>query len=211
MDLSKDRRLTLALYGVLVILTFAAFSSVIHHDFVEYDDQDYVTENPQVQAGLTWSGIGWALKAHSANWIPLTWLSHMLDCEWFGLHAGCHHLTNLLLHIASTVLLFVVLKRMTRVIWPSALVALLFALHPLHVESVAWISERKDVLSALFFMLTLWAYTRYAGYAVQGQKSKVQSRKSDAPGADSKVQLRNSSSRYSAPYFYWLSVSLFSL
>ena len=113
--------------------------------------------------GLTGEGIAWAITAyHASNWHPLTWLSHMLDCQLYGLKPGGHHLTNVLLHAAAAMLLFLVLRRMTGALWPSAWVAAVFAIHPLRVESVAWVAERKDVLSGLFFMLTLWFYARYA-------------------------------------------------
>ena len=119
-------------------------------------------ENPHVRAGLTLQGAIWAFtSSYAANWVPLTWLSHMTDWSLFGFHAGAHHLTSVLLHGLSALLLFAGLYRMTGERWPSALVAFLFALHPLHVESVAWIAERKDVLSGLFWFLTIWAYIRY--------------------------------------------------
>jgi len=147
----------------LAAATFAVYWQVTNHDFVSFDDNVYVTQNSHVQAGVTKKNIIWALTRIDANfWHPLTWLSHMLDCELFGLDAEMHHLTNLLFHIANTLLLFWVIKRMTGALWRSAFVAALFALHPLHVESVAWISERKDVVSTLFWMLTMWAYVRYA-------------------------------------------------
>ena len=118
--------------------------------FTNYDDNVYVTANPRVRSGLTLRGLAWALRTgYAGNWHPLTWLSHMLDCQLFGLNAGAHHLVNVLFHVANTLLLFRVLRRMTGALWRSALVAALFALHPLHVESVAWVAERKDVLSAL--------------------------------------------------------------
>lgn len=148
---------------LLVAATLLAFWPVTGHDFVNYDDPDYVTSNLHVQRGLTWDGTAWAFKAtHASNWHPLTWLSHMLDAQLFGLNAGGHHTTNLGLHIANSVLLLLLLRRLTGALWPSFFVAALFALHPLHVESVAWVSERKDVLSTLFFLLTLGAYERYA-------------------------------------------------
>ncbi len=146
----------------LVLSTLVVFWQVRHHDFVHYDDFLYVTENEQVQAGLTLEGITWAFTTIDAsNWHPLTWLSHMLDCELFGVNPGPHHLVNLFFHIANTLILFFVFKRMTGNFWPSGFIAALFALHPLHVESVAWIAERKDVLSTLFWLLTMWGYTRY--------------------------------------------------
>jgi hypothetical protein len=129
--------------------------------FVRFDDPDYVTKNPQVAAGLTWAGIKWAMTTgHASNWHPLTWLSHMVDVQLFGVSSGPHHLMNLLLHTLNAVLLFVALRRMTSSVAQSAFVAALFAVHPLHVESVAWVSERKDVLSAFFWMLTLLALRR---------------------------------------------------
>jgi len=147
---------------VLVLATFAAFEPVRHNEFVNYDDDDYVTENPQVTGGISWESMVWAFtSSHVGNWHPVTWLSHMLDCEFFGLEPPGHHLVNLLFHLVNTLLLFAVLKRMTGVIWRSAFVAAVFALHPLHVESVAWVSERKDVLSTLFWLLTMAAYLRY--------------------------------------------------
>ena len=147
----------------LGLITLAVFSPCLTHDFLRYDDQQYVTENAHVQAGLSWPGVLWAFRSSYAyNWHPVTWLSHMLDCQLYGLKPAGHHLTNLLLHTANTLLLFLLLCRMTGALWRSACVAALFGLHPLHVESVAWIAERKDVLSAFFFMLTLWAYGHYA-------------------------------------------------
>ena len=145
----------------LGLITLALYLPVLHHSFVEYDDQQYVTDNPLVQAGLSWRGLVWAFGFHAGNWHPLAWLSHMLDCQLFEARAWGHHLTNVLLHIASTLLLFLVLDRMTGAVWRSVAVAALFAWHPLHVESVAWVAERKDVLCALFWMLTLWFYVRF--------------------------------------------------
>ncbi len=147
--------------AALGLITLALYLPALQHGFVEYDDQQYVTDNPRVQAGLTRTGLIWAFGFHAGNWHPLAWLSHMLDCQLFGARAWGHHLTNVLLHVASTLLLFLVLNRMTRALWRSAAVAALFAWHPLHVESVAWIAERKDVLCAFFWMVTLWFYVRY--------------------------------------------------
>jgi tetratricopeptide (TPR) repeat protein len=147
---------------LLALATLIVFLPVSANDFVNYDDPDYVTSNSHVQGGLSWSNVVWAFETgFASNWHPLTWLSHMLDYQLFGQHAGGHHLISVLFHIVNTVLLFQLLNRMTGGLWQSALVAALFALHPLHVESVAWVSERKDVLSALFFLLTLDAYARY--------------------------------------------------
>jgi tetratricopeptide (TPR) repeat protein len=153
---------TALICGALAIVTFAAFWQVLFYGFTNLDDDLYVTENPDVQGGLSRQSIVWAFRApHQAFWHPLTMLSHMLDCELFGLNPHGHHLTNILLHIANTLLLFIVLNRMTGGFWKSAFVAAAFALHPLHVESVAWVAERKDVLSTLFWMLTMLAYLYY--------------------------------------------------
>ncbi len=147
----------------LAAATILVYWQVHSFEFVNYDDTDYVSANPTVQQGLSWKNIGWAFTTgHASNWHPVTWLSHMLDCTLFGVRPGAHHLTNLFLHVANTLLLFGLLKKFAGAIWRSAFVAALFALHPLHVESVAWISERKDVLSTFFFLLTLAAYFRYA-------------------------------------------------
>lgn len=148
---------------VLILACLALYSPVRHHAFVNYDDPDYVTANPHVLAGLTVAGVRWALTStYGANWFPLTWISHMLDVELFGLDAGRHHLTSAVLHACSAVLLFLAFLRMTGARWRSAFVAAAFALHPLRVESVAWAAERKDVLCGLFWMLALLAYARYA-------------------------------------------------
>jgi protein O-mannosyl-transferase len=152
----------LVVCGLLLVAVAIVFGQTVRYDFVNYDDQLYVYDNLQVAHGLTAEGIAWAFTTgHASNWHPLTWLSHMLDCQLYGLHAGGHHLTNILLHAATVILLLLVLWRMTGEFWPSAFVAAVFAIHPLRVESVAWVSERKDVLSGLFFMLTLWAYVSY--------------------------------------------------
>jgi Tfp pilus assembly protein PilF len=146
----------------LAAATAAVYWPVRHFEFTNYDDTLYVTENPHVQGGLTPQSIAWAFTtAHFSIWAPLTWLSCMLDCQLFRLNAGAHHTVNVLFHIANALLLFIVLNRMTAAAWRSAVVAALFALHPLHVESVAWVAERKDVLSTFFWMLTLLAYVCY--------------------------------------------------
>lgn len=146
----------------LVAFTVANFAGAGRFEFVRFDDPDYVTLNPRVSAGLTWSGFEWAMTTgHAANWHPLTWLSHMLDVQLFGMNPGPHHLVNVAFHVINTLLLFTVLFRATRVVGRSVFVAGLFAVHPLHVESVAWVSERKDVLSACMWMLTLLAYTSF--------------------------------------------------
>jgi Flp pilus assembly protein TadD len=146
----------------LAAITFTIFGQTLRHEFVNYDDDRYVYEDAVVSKGITSAGIAHAFAQGSwANWDPLTTLSHMLDCQFYGLHAGGHHLTNVLLHIASVILLFLALRKMTGGLWQSAFVAAVFAIHPLHVQSVAWVAERKDTLSGFFFMLTLWAYARY--------------------------------------------------
>src|SRR5213079_3084276 len=160
---------------LLAVATLAVYAQVAGHGFVSYDDPDYVSGNPYARAGLTRAGLSWALTTgHASNWHPLTWLSHMLDCQLFGLRAGAHHLVSVGFHVANTLLLFLLLRRMTRALWRSALVAALFALHPLHVESVAWVSERKDVLSAFFWFLTFWFYTQYVeATKVQNSRPKA--------------------------------------
>jgi protein O-mannosyl-transferase len=144
-------------------VTFCVYARTTGNGFVGIDDDLFVVNNAHVQQGLSWEGIKWALTEHATDyWHPLPWMSHMLDVSLFGKWAGGHHLSSLLLHIANTLLLFGFLRYATRRLWASAFVAGLFALHPLHVESVAWAAERKDVLSTLFFFATLWAYARYA-------------------------------------------------
>ena len=148
---------------LLALITLVAYLPVARDGFVNFDDDDYVTNNQIVQNGLAWAGIKWAFTTwHASNWHPLTWLSHMTDCELFGLNAGAQHYINVLFHTANSVLLLLLLFRLTGALWPAAFVAALFAWHSLHVESVAWISERKDVLSTCFGLLALLAYARYA-------------------------------------------------
>ena len=173
------KSLTAKIGLALAAITLLVYLPMLWHGFVNYDDPDYITSNPHVQAGLTWPGIVWAFQSGEAsNWHPLTWISHMADWQLFGEHAAGHHLVNLLFHTASALLLFILLRRLTGTLWRSAFVAALFAWHPLHVESVAWASERKDVLSAFFWMLTLLAYVRYAK-----AQSTVESRESKAGDA----------------------------
>jgi tetratricopeptide (TPR) repeat protein len=158
-----DRSITVGIYLLLTGLSLAVFSQTIRYNFVNFDDDMYVYNAPAIQAGLTLKGIVAAFTSpHARNWHPLTTLSHMLDCQLYSLNAGVHHATNVLLHTIAALLLFRVLRQMTGTLWKSAIVAALFAVHPLHVESVAWVSERKDVLSAVFFFLILDAYVRYA-------------------------------------------------
>lgn len=146
----------------LGLITFLVFGRVAFFDFIDFDDGDYITHNAVVQQGITFHGIVWAFTHFNAgNWHPLTWISHMLDCDLYGLEAGGHHLTSVFIHAGTAILLFLVLWQMTGALWRSAFVAAIFAIHPLRVESVAWVSERKDVLSGLFFVLTIGAYVRY--------------------------------------------------
>jgi len=185
---------------LLALITLLAYLPAARDGFVNYDDQDYVTENSTVQKGLTWPGIKWAFTTgHASNWHPLTWLSHMADCELFALNPGAHHLVNVLFHTANVVLLFLLLLWLTGELWPAAFVAALFAWHPLHVESVAWISERKDVLSTFFALLTLLAYARYAQHVT---------------GALCQVTRTNSTSSSVTRHpsrFYWLALIFFAL
>ena len=148
--------------GFLALAVWIVFGQTTNFEFVNTDDNEYVYENPHVTSGLTAKNVAWAMTANTAsNWHPLTWLSHMTDCQLYQLRPGGHHLTNVLLHAITSILLFLVFWRMTGDLWPSAFVAAVFAIHPLRAESVAWVSERKDVLSGLFFMLTLAAYLHY--------------------------------------------------
>src|SRR5438093_2666022 len=159
----NDRLIASVVCILLAGIVWIAFGQTLHHDFVNYDDGPYVYDNLRIISGLTPGNIQWAFThVHAANWHPLTTMSHMLDCQPYRLQPWGHHLTNIRLHAAAAILLFLALWRLTDNIWPSAFVAALFAIHPAHVESVAWVAERKDVLSAVFFMLTLWAYARYA-------------------------------------------------
>src|SRR5438093_10791525 len=192
----NDRLIASVVCILLAGIVWIAFGQTLHHDFVNYDDGPYVYDNPRRISGLTPGNIQWAFThVHAANWHPLTTISHMLDCQLYGLQPWGHHLTNILLHAAAAILLFFALRELTGgghaatgigssavasakaddagrdqrsrlqgrgSLWPSAFVAAVFAIHPAHVESVAWVAERKDVLSAVFFMLTLWAYARYA-------------------------------------------------
>jgi protein O-mannosyl-transferase len=154
------RALSLALLAAAVL---AAFGGVTRNGWILVDDPSYVVRNPHVTAGLTAEGLRWFLREpHGSNWHPVTSLSHMLDAQWFGLEPAGHHATSLALHVLNALLLAVALWRLTRAWWRSLVVAALFALHPLRVESVAWVAERKDVLSGMFFLLTLWAYAGWA-------------------------------------------------
>jgi len=160
--LASKRLVAVWVCAVLAAITWLVFGQTLRHKFVTYDDPQYVYENAKVAAGVSLEGVSWAFTHTIAgNWHPLTTVSHMFDCQLYGLKPAGHHFTNVLLHTIAVILLFLVLRQMTGTLWRSAFVAALFAIHPLHVESVAWISERKDVLSAVFFILTLGAYIRY--------------------------------------------------
>ena len=196
-EVKDSRWLVTGICILLAAIVWVVFGQTLHHGFVNYDDNLYVYENSAVTRGLDLKGVEWAFTHRvCANWHPLTMMSHMLDCQLYGLNPGGHHLTNVLLHTASVILLFLVLRRMTGFLWRSAFVAAVFAIHPLRVESVAWVSERKDVLSGLFFMLTLWAYARY-----------VASGKWQVTGADSTP---SPATRHPS-LFYWLVLGFFAL
>ncbi len=172
--LAKAQQRTLWVAVVLAVGTALLYWPVAGFDFINLDDNEYILNNLHVKNGFSWESLSWCFQAgYANNWHPLTWMSHILDCHLFGLRPGPPHIVNVLLHIAASVMLFIVLNRLTKCFWTSAMVSALFAWHPLHVESVAWVAERKDVLSALFWMLTLWAYVRYVEERnVQGSKVK---------------------------------------
>src|ERR1700690_2608395 len=148
---------------LLAVATAVVYWPAVGFDYVNYDDTEFVAMNPHIVGGLTWDNIRCVFGTGlDGNWIPLSWLSYMLDVEWSGPTAAGMHLTNILLHVANTVLVFLLFRRLTGAFWASAVLAGLFGLHPLHVESVAWVAERKDVLSTLFWLLTIWMYARHA-------------------------------------------------
>jgi tetratricopeptide (TPR) repeat protein len=232
MDRTTQAGRAVLLVALLSMFTLAAFWPVFHNDFIRFDDNAYVLDNPRVLTGLTWANVHWAFRTgYQANWHPLTWLSHMLDVQLFGLRPGWHHFTNLLLHLANTLLLFGLLRRLTGAEWRSFFVAALFAVHPLHVESVAWVAERKDVLSTFFFMLALLAYARYVRCdgerdvwrvtadgeeraEERGQRSEVRGQKSEVQGAASSIQYPASSIHHPssrAALWYFLSLLCFAL
>ncbi len=198
--------------ALLAAATIAVFWQVSRHEFVNFDDPAYVTFNPVVREGLTWPGVTWAfanLHGEATYWHPVTWLSHMLDCQLFGLKAAGHHLTSLFLHTLNTLLLFVLLRRMTGRRGASAMVAALFALHPLQVDTVAWIAERKNVLSAFFFLLTLWTYVRYAERRMQNAECRMQ--KTEVRNPIPRVAPHVSRFTNHASIFYLLSLLFFAL
>jgi tetratricopeptide (TPR) repeat protein len=200
-------RSTFWLSALLGALTLVACWPVLLNQFIILDDPDYVTKNPHVLSGLSWKNVIWAFTTgYAGNWHPLTWLSHQLDVQLYGLNPVGHHLTSLLLHVANSILLFLLLQRMTAAMWRSAFVAALFALHPLHAESVAWVAERKDVLSTFFFFLTIWAYVRYVegrgrekgeGRKEKGEQGKQRGARSQDDASNSAMQ--DPTSRLLAP------------
>jgi tetratricopeptide (TPR) repeat protein len=198
---------------LLAVATFVVYLPALRNDFVNYDDSDYVTANLHVQTGLTWENIKWAFTTgHASNWHPITWISHMLDSQLFGQDAAMHHFVSVLFHVANTLLLFLLLRQITGAIWRSVIVAALFALHPLHVESVAWASERKDVLSAFFFFLTLMAYGKYVSSLEGGggEKSEIRNPKSETISKTEKRKHSTGRTRH-IPLFYIFTVTLFAL
>ena len=187
---------------VLVLITLAVYWPVRHYDFVQYDDPDYVLENQTVQNGITWYGLEWAfVDVHVYNYHPVTWLSHMLDCQFFGVNAGAQHLVNVSFHAINSMLLFLALRMITGAFWRSSFVAAFFAWHPLRVESVAWISERKDVLSGFFFIAMLFAYAKYAN-------AKIEKPKAEPPQPSS---IKTPILPFSPGLYYWVSVGCFAL
>jgi hypothetical protein len=174
----KTNRANLVVCLLLAAVTALAFWQVGQHQFINYDDNCYVTDNRHVQSGVTWAGLEWAfghLRSEYTYWHPLTWVSHMVDCQLFGLKPAGHHLANLFFHMLNAVLVFLVFQRMTKAYWRSATLAALFALHPLQVDTVAWVAERKNLLSAAFWLLTMWAYVRYAEGRMQNAECRIQS------------------------------------
>ena len=187
----------------IVAACLLVYAQTIYFNFINIDDRAYIYENRAVLSGFNWNSLRWAFTSvHSANWHPLTWLSHMLDVTMFGLGAGGHHFVNVIFHIINSVLAFIVFRRLSGALWKSAMVAFLFALHPAHVESVAWIAERKDVLSTMFWLLTMLAYFNYA----RGKDAETPSRdkdKSDIEDRRPKTKDRK--------FYYFLTISLFAL
>jgi tetratricopeptide (TPR) repeat protein len=195
---------------LLAGITLALYSQTVKFPFIWCDDQEYVVQNQAIHQGITSSAIEWSFNTfHSANWHPLTWLSHAMDCRFFGLNAGGHHFTNVLFHTANSVLLFLVLLRLTGATWRSAFVAALFAWHPLHVESVAWVSERKDVLSTFFFLLTIWAYAVYVRKLETRNSKPETTSKSQTPNPVPSTRHHVSRFTHHASFFYLLALALF--
>ena len=200
-----SRRSVLLVYFGLSAGIFATFWQLRHHEFLTYDDDLFIVRNVHITGGLTWENVQWAWSTRpDYYWRPLTWLSLMLDWHFFGANAGAHHLTSVALHLATTLVLFRVFQLMTASVWRSAIVAALFAWHPLHVEPVAWASDRVDVLSGLFFVLSLWAYASYAGRNCA--RSKVKSL-----GENGGTNIHNSTFNLQGTKYYWMSLFFFLL
>jgi tetratricopeptide (TPR) repeat protein len=208
---ASQSRQTVLLGFLLGLVTLALYWPATTHSFILLDDPAYVSGNPHVTDGLTLAGVKWAFTSgYAANWHPLTWISHQLDCSMYGLYPGGHHLTNILLHAVNTLLLFLALKRLTKSIWPSAVVAALFGWHPLHVESVAWVAERKDVLSTFFLMLTLLAYGKYAGIKMAAA-DEIRTKTAPSPQPSPPVGAREKLSRPTIQGFHvrlWYNMAL---
>ena len=199
------------LAALLGLLTIALYWPATGHDFVNYDDPDYVTANPQVQGGLSWAGVKWAFSNPvCSNWHPLTILSHMLDYQAFGLNPWGHHWTSVLFHTLNAMLVFALLQQMTGAPWRSLWVAALFAVHPLRVESVAWVAERKDVLSAFFGLLTLIFYARWAARTVISNQWPVTGNQESEPPA-SRITHHASRFTFHVSRYYLLSLACFAL
>jgi protein O-mannosyl-transferase len=202
----SDRTKRFLLSSLLVLLVFAAYQPALNNGFTSWDDPAYVTSNAQIQQGITWQNIRWAFThTVASNWHPLTVLSHMLDCQWFGPKAWGHHLVNLLWHSANAVLLFWLLFTMTGAPWRSFFVAALFGVHPLNVESVAWISERKNVLSTFFALLTLLSYAKFSKKVENGgQMTEAGGQKPDVGNPPSVFRLPSSGIWYLSSVFFFM-------
>lgn len=206
----------LIVFTVLTVLVLAIYWQTTGFGFINLDDNLYVYDNPAVLSGLNQASIKWAFSAFfSANWHPLTWLSHMLDVQLFGRNAGGHHAVNIVIHLINSVLAFVVFRKLTNCFWKSAIVAALFAVHPAHVESVAWVSERKDVLSTLFWLLTMWAYLRFAESKIRNSKFEIQDNEDekavDKSGEKAAEQKSGIWNLEFGNKFYILTIALFAL
>ena len=215
MGVIKQRQVAL-LGCILVLITGALYWPAIWAQFANIDDDEYVVDNPWVTRGLGFSGLKWAFtNFYAANWHPLTWISHQVDFALWGTFAGGHHLTGILLHSFNTLLVFLLLQRLTKSLWPSLVVAAFFGWHPLHVESVAWVAERKDVLSTFFFLLTLIAYTKYAESKVQTPNSEVEPPEESAKAPHPPSIIHHPSSPHPSSLirsrFYWLALAFFAL
>jgi tetratricopeptide (TPR) repeat protein len=202
----------LIVFTVLSILVLAIYWQATRFGFINLDDNLYVYDNPAVMSGLNWNTVKWAFNAfYSANWHPLTWLSHMADVQIFGAGAGAHHAVNIVIHLINSVLAFVVFRKMTGCFWKSAIVAALFAVHPAHVESVAWVSERKDVLSTLFWLLTMFAYLRYAQRGEEETKTELEKNSEKTNENDEESEKIFSSPLLLFSSSYLLIIALFAL